>query len=89
MAEVKFTSNLQRHLSATHVDVGGRTVGEVLHQVVEHNPSLRDHLMDDRGRLQAQIVVFINGTLIEDRARLSDPVEPAAELFVMQALSGG
>lgn len=89
MAEVKFTSNLQRHLSASRMDVGGRTVGEVLHQIVERNPSLRSRIMDDRGRLQAQIVVFIDGTLIEDRARLSDPVEPAAELFVMQALSGG
>ena len=88
MAEVKFTPNLQRHLAASRLDVGGRTVGEVLERVVERNPSLRGRLMDDRGRLQTQIVVFVDGTLIEDRKRLSDPVEPAAELFVMQALRG-
>jgi hypothetical protein len=88
MAEVKFTPNLQRHLSAPPMEVGGRTVGEVLDQVLERNPRLRGYVVDDSGRLQSQIVVFINGALIEDRARLSDPVEPAAELFVMQALSG-
>jgi len=89
MAEVKFTANLQRHLSTPHLDVGGRTVGEVLRRVVERNPSLRGRLSDDRGQLRSQIVVFVNGALIEDRTRLSDPVEPAAELFIMQALSGG
>lgn len=89
MAEVKFTPSLQRHLSASQLEVRGRTVGEVLRGVVERHPRLRGHLMDDHGQLHAQIVVFVNGALIEDRARLSDPVEPAAELFVMQALSGG
>lgn len=89
MAEVKFTPNLQRHLSGPHLDVGGRTVGEVLRHVVERNPSLRRHLIDDQGQLQSHIVVFVNGALIEDRTRLSDPVEPASELFIMQALSGG
>ena len=88
MAEVKFTPNLQRHLAGSHLDVGGSTVGEVLERVVERNPDLRDRLLDDRGRLQTRIVVFVDGALIEDRARLSDPVEPAAELFVMQALQG-
>lgn len=88
MAEVKFTPNLQRHLSASRLDVGGRTVGEVLEQVVETNPRLRGRLMDERGRLQTQIVVFVDGALIEDRTRLSDPIDPAAELFVMQALCG-
>jgi hypothetical protein len=86
MAEVKFTPNLQRHLSASRLEVDGNTVGEVLLRVIESNPRLRGHLVDDRGGLQKQIVVFVNGALIEDRARLSDPVEPAAELFVMQAL---
>jgi len=88
MAEVKFTPDLQRHLTASRLEVGGRTVGEVLEQVLENNPRLRGRLVDERGRLQEQIVVFVDGALIEDRARLSDPVEPAAELFVMKALCG-
>ena len=88
MAEVKFAQNLQRHLSAPPDQVRGATVGEALEQVVETNPRLRGRLMDERGRLQTQIVVFVDGALIEDRTRLSDPIDPAAELFVMQALCG-
>jgi len=89
MAEVKFTPNLERHLSAPPVEVEGGTVAEALRRVLDRNPRLRDYLLDDQGRLQKQIVVFINGALIEDRARMSDPIGPASELYVMQALSGG
>jgi molybdopterin converting factor small subunit len=87
MAEVKFAQNLQRHLSTPPVEVHGSTVGEALQAVLARNPRLRGYLLDDRGQLRKQIVVFINGTLIEDRLRLTDPIEPASELYVMQALS--
>jgi hypothetical protein len=87
MAEVKFAQNLQRHLSAPSDKVQGSTVGEALQAVVARNPRLRGYLLDDRGQLRKQIVVFINGALIEDRLRLTDPIEPASELYVMQALS--
>jgi hypothetical protein len=35
------------------------------------------------------MVVFVNGQPIRDRADLTDPVPDGAEVFVMQALSGG
>ena len=89
MAEVKFTPNLERHLSGPPVEVEAETVAEALRRVFDCNPRLRGYVLDDQGRLRKQIVVFINCTLIEDRARLSDPIEPASELYVMQALSGG
>jgi molybdopterin converting factor small subunit len=87
MAEVKFAQNLQRHLSTPPDEVHGTTVGEALQAVLARNPRLRGYLLDERGRLRKQIVVFINGALIEDRLRLTDPIDPASELYVMQALS--
>jgi sulfur carrier protein ThiS len=89
MPEVKFTQNLERHLSAPAVEVVGATVREALDQVFERNPQLRSYVLDDQGRLRKHVVVFVDGELVEDRVRLSDPVEPGSELFVMQALSGG
>lgn len=89
MAEVKFTQNLERHLSVPPAVVDGSTVGEALDAVFARNPRLRGYVLDDQGRLRKHIVVFINGELIEDRRLLSDPIEPGSELFVMQALSGG
>jgi hypothetical protein len=87
MVEVKFAPNLERHLSGPPAEVAGATVGEALHAVLRRNPRLRGHVLDDAGRLRKHIVVFVNGALIEDRFSLTDPVEPASELLVMQALS--
>jgi hypothetical protein len=86
MAEVKFTPDLQRHLSAPAEKVDGDTVAEALHRVFDGNPRLRGYVLDDQGRLRKQIVVFVNGTMIEDRRRLSDPIEPASELLVVRAV---
>jgi hypothetical protein len=33
--------------------------------------------------------LFVDGAPISDRRALSDPIGPGAELFVIQALSGG
>jgi hypothetical protein len=33
--------------------------------------------------------VFVDGSIIADRAGLSDPVGPMSEVYVMPALSGG
>jgi hypothetical protein len=46
-------------------------------------------VLDDQGRLRRHVHVFVDGVLVADRERLSDPVGPASELHVMQALSGG
>ena len=89
MPEVKFTQNLQRHLAAPPCQAAGTTVREVLDDVFRENPQLRGYVLDDQGCLRKHVVVFVDGEMIEDRTGLSDPVQPASELFVMQALSGG
>lgn len=89
MPVVTFTQNLQRHLAAPAREVAGGTVREALDEVFRANPRLRGYVLDDQGRLRQHVVVFVDGELIEDRSRLTDPVHPASELFVMQALSGG
>ena len=89
MPKVSFTQNLRRHLSVPSADVQGATVCEALEAVFDENPMLRSYIVDDQGRLRKHVVVFVDGEMIEDRDGLSDPVEPSADLVVMQALSGG
>jgi sulfur-carrier protein len=89
MAEVHFTPNLQRHVACPSVTVPGADVGAVLEQVFLGNPRLRGYVVDERGVLRKHMVVFIDGKQILDRERLTDPVGPASEIYVMQALSGG
>src|SRR5688572_17716348 len=89
MARVTFTSNLQQHLAAPPVETSGGTVREVLDAVFRDNPKLRSYVLDDQGGVRKHMVVFVNGRAIGDRTKLSDPVPESAEVYVMQALSGG
>lgn len=89
MPRVVFTPNLQRHVECPPTDVPGATVREALDAVFAANPRARGYVLDDRGELRHHMVVFVDGELLRDRARLSDPLAADAEVYVMQALSGG
>ena len=86
---VVFTANLERHVECPTATVGGETVRAVLDAVFARNPRLRGYVLDDQGALRRHMNVFVDGEMIEDRERLSDPVQPTSEVYVMQALSGG
>jgi molybdopterin converting factor small subunit len=89
MPRVVFTANLQRHVRAPEITVEGSTVQTVLEAVFVGNPTLRGYVLDDQGALRKHMSVFVDGQQIRDRRTLTDPVGPDAEVYVLQALSGG
>lgn len=89
MARVTFTPNLQRHVACPAMEAPGGTVREVLEAVFAANPQARGYVLDDQAGLRRHMAVFVNGAQVRDRARLSDQVPAGAEVYVMQALSGG
>jgi len=89
MPRVVFTPNLQRHVACPETSAPGRTVREILDAVFAANPRARGYVLDDQGELRRHMTIFVDGELVRDRARLSDPVAPDGEVYVMQALSGG
>jgi len=89
MATVHFTANLRRHVDCPSVEVEAETVGEALAKVFEQNPRLRGYVIDERGAVRQHMNVFVDGEQIGDRQTLADAVGPDAEIYVMQALSGG
>ncbi len=89
MVQVVFTPNLQRHVSCPPVEVAGSTVAEALTNVFDNNPTLRRYVLDDQGALRKNMVIFVDGLALKDRRTLNDRVGDNAEIFVMQALTGG
>jgi molybdopterin synthase sulfur carrier subunit len=89
VARVSFTQNLQRHAPTPPAETRGATVREVLDAALSESPRARDYVLDEHGALRTHIVVFVNGAPVRDRTKLTDPVDDDAEVFVMQALSGG
>jgi molybdopterin synthase sulfur carrier subunit len=89
MAKVAFTPNIQRHVPCPEAEASGATVGEVLDKVFADNTQARSYVLDDQGALRKHMIIFINGEVIRDRTKLSDPVTPSCRIYVFQALSGG
>ena len=67
----------------------GASVRIVLDKVFAANPRLETYVLDDQGALRKHMRILVNGLAISDRDKQSDAVLPDAEVWVMQALSGG
>lgn len=89
MPRVAFTRNLQRHVACPPCEVAGASVRESLEAAFALYPRLRGYVLDEHGALRFHMAVFVNGEPIADRKGLGDPVSGTAEIYVMQALSGG
>jgi molybdopterin synthase sulfur carrier subunit len=89
MAEVIFTENLKRHVDCPQMQVDGTTVREVLNQIFAENVRLRSYVLDEQQSLRKHMGIIVDGIVVRDREKLSDPVGPDSRVFVLQALSGG
>jgi sulfur-carrier protein len=89
MAQIVFTQNIQRHIECPAERIDATTVRDALEQVFAKNPRVKSYVLDDQGALRPHVAIFVDGEMIRDRQKLSDPVTAEAEIYVMQALSGG
>jgi hypothetical protein len=89
MPRVVFAPHVLRHVDCPPSEQAGYTVRECLDGVFARHPNVRGYILEDHGALRKHVAVFVNDRMIADRDGLSDPVEPAGEIFVFQALSGG
>lgn len=89
MPTVRFTQNLQRHVTCPTREVSGSTLRAALDDYFRGNERARGYVLDEVGRVRQHMVIFIDGELVRDRDGLSDPVASTAVIDVIQALSGG
>jgi photosystem II stability/assembly factor-like uncharacterized protein/molybdopterin converting factor small subunit len=67
------------------LDVGGKTLGEVVHRLQAEHPRLTGWILDERGAVREHVKLFVNGEL----AVLGASVTPADRVDVLGAISGG
>ena len=97
MTRVVLASALSRWLSAGGEASGGEVALEcegerldaVLEQLFARHPNLRGFVLDERGSVRHHVAIFVDGEAIRDKADLRLALRPGAEVYVMQALSGG
>ena len=68
------------------VDATGATLAEVLDDLDHRFPGIRFRMIDEQQRMRRHIRFFVNGAQTFD---LAQPLRPADELCIVQALSGG
>jgi len=90
MPTVRFTYALKRFFpTLREMEIQAATLPELLDEVEAAFPGLKNYVLDERGSLRKHVNIFVNGSLIADREKLSDPIGEDCEVYIMQALSGG
>ena len=89
MPHVVFTQNLTRHVACPRETVVATNVRAALEAYFERHPGVRGYVLDEQNLLRKHVVVFVDGRQVRDRASLGDELGDDAEVYVMQALSGG
>lgn len=90
MHTIKFTSNLKRfYPELIPVQVEGESILEILKKVNEKHPGIIDYILDEQQRIRKHVNIFVGENVISDKENLSNPIGQNAQIYVMQALSGG
>lgn len=85
MAQIIFTQQLARFLPVPALETSAATLRAALDGAFAANPRLGAYVLDEQGRLRANVVVFIDGK----RSELDEPLRQDSRIYVLQALSGG
>jgi molybdopterin synthase sulfur carrier subunit len=85
MAQIIFTQQLARFLPVPNLETDAATLRAALDGAFAANPRLGAYVLDEQGRLRANVVVFIDG----QRSELDAPLRSDSRIYVLQALSGG
>lgn len=89
MARVVFTPQLRRFLALPEVETPAATLRAALADAFALQRRLQGYVLDEQGHLRPNVVVFIDGRRVADRTWLDEPLGPASQVHVLQALSGG
>lgn len=71
------------------VEVNGDTLRKALDDLTRARPELKAHLFDESGALRHNVLILYNGVHAGRRDSLDVPLQPRAEVAIVQAVSGG
>jgi molybdopterin converting factor small subunit len=88
IVSVRYHGQLRQEAGVAAEDVAvepGATVIDLLRRLAEIHPLLRPRLLDDAGRKQATVLVFVGDDQAVQEGRLS----PGAEILLLTPIAGG
>jgi len=73
----------------SEIPVSGSTISQALNDLTRRYPSIKVHIMDDKGRLRRHVNLFVNKENIRTLNGLDTPVKETDKIFLMPSISGG
>jgi sulfur-carrier protein len=83
---VTIASPLLHYTGQREVQASGATLAAVLADLDRQFPGIRFRMIDEQDRLREHMRVFLGS---DELRELDAPLDPAATLHIVQALSGG
>ena len=83
---VLIPGGLRSYTESARTEAAGATLAEVLAELERRYPGIRFRMIDEQERIRPHIRFFVDGTQVRE---LAQPLDGAAELVIVQALSGG
>ncbi len=74
---------------AKTLDLGGSTVGELVHALLADHPGLGGQLLTPEGELNRFVNVYVNGQDVRYLDGLGTPVAASDEVRLLPAMAGG
>ena len=83
---VLIPSPLHSYTGKAHVEATGSTLAALLVDLDRRYPGIRFRMVDEQDRIRRHMRVFVNRDQVFD---LSRALDPADEVVIVQALTGG
>jgi molybdopterin converting factor small subunit len=83
---VTIPSPLLSYTGRREVSADGATLADLLQDLERQFPGIRFRMIDEQGRIRTHMRMFLGSSELHDVAA---PLQPAATLHIVQALSGG
>lgn len=84
--KVRIPGALRSYTDSAETEANGATLAAVLADIDRRYPGLRFRIVDEQQRIRPHIRLFVDGRQVFD---LDQSLGAAAELVIVQALSGG
>jgi molybdopterin converting factor small subunit len=84
--KVLIPSPLHSYTGGSRVEADGKTLDALLADLERRYPGIRFRMVDEQDRIRRHMRVFVNCDQVFDLARA---LEPADEVVIVQALTGG
>ena len=89
-SKLRIPSPLRRFTNGeSSIDINGRNVGDILQELFNAHPDIKDHLIEEDGSLRNFVNIFIEGEDIRQKGGMNAEVVDGSDVRIIPSIAGG